>query len=387
MANELYYDYITGYLDIFKKTIEEAKIEVLPKLTKEPWISPQKEIIKYIDSVILDSDIEKFSENMNYFLIVREEVLKNYTEKRIKQIKEQNPDLNLSRYVYVGSKIKSTGETFETYIEEDSYKKESTINHIINENRKLLLPEADETDIEITYTVNVAAFNSNIKNINSNNRTKKFVTLDNMTPLNSDYIIISRVKRSKRELEKFVDYLLGIRDEFHYDSIATHEIVPNGKILYDSVENIHTISDSIPFKAEYRPLGLLLPFYKKENINNIINEGNNIESILEARKKITQEDKNKLLAGIWIDHHFNKMRLETILQIPEFFKWYKGVLGHNSYYQKERERNRVENQKNMKFYIHKSKAEEQSIILNYNLNHVAKHLEERFSKVYDPNIL
>lgn len=384
MVNELYYDYITEYLQTFKTTIDEAKIEILPKLDKQPWISPQSEIIKYIDDVILESDIEKFSENMNYYLTVREEVLKNYTEKRVKQIAENNPKLKHNRYLIVGTKKKSTDELFEKAISVDSFKKESTISHLIREHADKLLPKnTDTSDIEIMYAVNVSTFHKPDVIFRTG---KKFLTLDD--PLlylkeKPEYMIISRVKKSKRELEKFVDYLLGIRDSFHYDSIATHEIVPKGRIFHDSVEHIHTISDSKPFKVDYRPNGVLLPFYSKENLNDIIVEGTAAENISEARKKVNAEDKNKLLAGIWIDHHFNKMRIETILQIPEFFKWYKGVLGHNAHYQRERTKKRLESQKNMKFNLYKSKTGDQSIMLNYNLNYVAKHLEERFSKVYE----
>ncbi len=385
MVNELYYDYITEYLQTFKTTIDEAKIDVLPKLIKEPWISPQTEIIKYIDDVILESDIDKFSENMNYYLTVREEVLKNYTEKRLKQIAENNPKLKQHRYLIVGSKKKSTNELFEKALSVDSFKKESTISYLIKEQAEKLLPEnTDISDIEIMYAVNLSTFHDPNVIFKTG---KKFATLDDpITYLKEkpEYMVISRVKKSKRELEKFVDYLLGIREAFHYDSIATHEIVPKGKIFHDSIEYIHTISDGKPFKADYRPAGILLPFYSKENINDIIKDGTVAENISEVRKKIEPEDKTKLLAGIWIDHHFSKMRIETILQIPEFFKWYKGVLGHNAHYQKERAEKRLEDQRNIKLTLYKSKGDqEQNIVLNYNLNHVAKHLEERFSKVYE----
>jgi len=386
MANELYYDYITEYLQTFKTTIDEAKIEILPRLVKEPWISPQSEIIKYIDDVILDSDIEKFSENMNYYLTVREGVVKNYTEKRVKQIAENNPKLIHNRYLVVGSKKKSLNQVFEKAIPVDSFKMESTISHLIKEQPDRLLPEnTDSSDIEINYAVNVSTFHDPAIIPKT---FKKFVTLDD--PLKylqekPEYIVISRVKKSKRELEKFVDYLLGIREEFHYDSIATHEIVPKGKIFYDNIEQIHTISDSKPFKSDYRPAGILLPFYNKENLHDIIVEGNNVsEKLSNSQKQVTNADKDKLLAGIWIDHHFNKMRIETILQIPEFLNWYKGVLGHDAHYHKEREEKRLNKQKNVRFQAFKHKSEpEQNIVINYNLNHVAKHLEQRFNNVYE----
>ncbi|GIU70187.1 MAG: hypothetical protein KatS3mg002_1423 [Candidatus Woesearchaeota archaeon] len=383
MTNELYYDYITEYMQIFKKTIDEAKIEVLPKLMKQQYLSPQAEIIKYIDEVIKDEDIEKFSENMNYYLTVREEVLKNYTEKRIKQILQKNPDLILKRYIVVGTKKKSTNEVYEKFMNVDSYKKDSLIEHIIKEHPKDLLPEnTDETDIETTYTVNVAAF------YKKDNNNFRFATLDTPNTIlqnNPEYVLISRIKKSKRELEKFIDYLIGTREEFHYDSIATQEIVPKNKAFYDNIEYIHEISDPTPFNIEYRPKGILLPFYNKDNISKLINNGETISNkLLSLKKTPSDDDKNKLLAGIWIDHNFNKMRIETILQIPEFFKWYKGVIGHTSYYQKERSENRIKKQKNNRFYIYKDKINQnKDIIINYNMDFVSKHLEERFKNIFN----
>ncbi len=386
MANELYYDYITDSLQIFKTTIDEAVIEVLPRVNTEPWISPQTEIIKYIDDIILDSDIEKFSQNMNYYLMIREGTVKNYHGKRDKQIAENNPQLIQTKYLVVGSKKKSTNETFEKAIVVDSFKTESTIAHLIKQYPELLLPlDTEASDIELSYAVNVSTFHDKEVITKSSN---KFATLDN--PLRylqqkPEYMVISRVKKSQRELEKFVDYLLGVRTEFHYDSIATHEVVPKGKIFYENIEQIHMISDSTPFKADYRPKEILLPFYNKENLHNIIIEGNKLaEKYAITHKKVTSEDKDKLLAGIWIDHHFNKMRIETILQIQEFFSWYKGVLGHDAHYHKEREESRLKSHKNKNFNVYKHKSDpSQSITLNYNINHVARHLENRFSKVYD----
>jgi hypothetical protein len=385
MANELYYDYITESLQTFKTTIDEAIIEVLPRLDKELYISPQTEIMNYIDDVILDSDIEKFSENMNYYLMIREGTIKNYHGKRDKQIAENNPKLIQNRYLVVGSKKKSTNETFERAMAVDSFKTESTILHLIKQYPDLLLPKnTDISDIEISYAVNTTTFHDPEVIAKS---TKKFVTLDDPNRYlqqKPEYIVISRVKKSKRELEKFVDYLLGIRTEFHYDSIATHEIVPREK-FYENIEQIHTISDSTPFKADYRPKGILLPFYKKENLHNIIIEGSKLAGKYSiTHKEVTPKDKDTLLAGVWIDHHFNKMRIETILQIQEFFDWYKGVLGHDAHYHKEREENRLKSHKNKNFYIYKHKSDSsQSITLTYNLNHVAKHLEDRFSMVYE----
>ncbi|MGV8151116.1 MAG: hypothetical protein ACP5NV_05290 [Candidatus Woesearchaeota archaeon] len=394
MANELYYDYITEELHAFKLAIDESKIEILPQIADRTGLSPQSELIRYIDEIIQDSDIEKFSENMNYYLQIREEVLKNYTEKRIKQILDLNPKLIHERYLVVGSKKKSTGEVFEKRIKSNSYNKESVISHLIREHKDNLLPEnTDLSDIDINFAVNLSAF----YDMDKVPRSKRLaITLDkSATSLddpesylkNAEYIIASREKKSFRELEKFVDYLLGVREEFHYDSIATHEICPK-ILLHNNVEKIHALSDSKPFKADYRPNNILLPFYNKDNINEIVSNGKKIiEKVTAAKREVSAEEKEQLLAGVWVDHHYSKMRVETILQMPEFFDWFRGILGHDSYYYSTRKTLREKSHKNLKFQLHRGKSDAENIIIHYDINQVAKHLENRFKKIYDLDIL
>ncbi len=326
---------------------------------------------------IKKDDVDQFVEKFHNYLGQREHHLLIYAQARLKQLERLNPGIEKKSYLVVHARNLETGEVktrrtdtndflleeiiqkwfkesheilyqpemLELHVssiledykqkmpEEEFLKRQDRLRQKITRQLKedTILPVFDKTPpnpkIEILYAQNVYELYKPDKRRKPNHpvRTLKF-----------------RVKSSQRELEKFVDWVTGVRNDIHYDSIASIEIVPF-KEFYDSPQLIRSISDPKYFRVEYK--NLPEEMLSDGEFHRIIREGNELSKRILSQpvenRTIPEETEKKLLKGIWIDHFFKGLPMETIVQVKEFHDWYLGPLGHDTYYVKNRDEKRM----------------------------------------------
>ncbi|HEY9701357.1 MAG TPA: hypothetical protein V6C58_02870, partial [Allocoleopsis sp.] len=175
-----------------------------------------------------------------------------------------------------------------------------------------------------------------------------------------------RVKTSDRERDKFVDWLLGLRDQddYPYDSIGMIVVMPNtnanclecGKELYKFRDYVFDISkrhkNDIPIQKNVKSRvdnnnsnvkKLLDEGYDRDNYFQVIRQLRVTNKDLDEkfRNKIPildRDEESKLLQGIQLKHHYDNDRAETWIMNQEMYENYTGkYIGHTSYYIKARE--------------------------------------------------
>jgi hypothetical protein len=378
MANELYYNYLTQTLKQYKESLgriikEEREAAKGKSMLQDSQHVQDTMFYRFIHGIGEDKILE-FKENFYNFMLIRDPTLKGYVENRVKKLMEKNPNLETKRYIQTRAMSSSTGEVEKRIVEINQYQTETDLENLLLDNHQKFLPEFRPMPPNITV---LGA--SNIIGLYDKKKHRKAPKLEEM-----DYRIYSRVKKSARELEKLVDWMLGLRggEGFPYDSIGTIEVVPMSE-LYKNLEEIRDMSDkpSHPgddktFRIDHRNLPKR---YNRDQFLAIINKGKSLAASLEKSTQYPSDDERKeLLTGVWIDHSVKNMRLETILQIPIFYEWGDtGPIKHDTYYYDFKRKKRIEKLKNpaKAFDEHTTKVEPGLLL-------VANHLERLFSDLY-----
>ena len=358
-------------------------------------------------------NIDTFIENFESEIIEREKVLKRQVHNSIEEIIGWNPDRKLikANYLKIMAKDKASEEVLEHVVSIPRYYDEETINIMLHNHPDEFLPpfaRIKETGQSIRYSDVEILGVMNITTLYNPAKVKsKEVQIDE-----AEYIVQSRIKRSYRELEKFVELILGKREgNLPYDSIAMIAVMPtpiiktDNKILEKGKEimcvrdgsRIYKFKDfisKIASKDKYTYLENVMPTGQKETIDDIIlklSEGDYdeknfnqvitqindtaIEIKTEAQQNntsgiynITDNRKEKLLQGIKYSAIIEgDKRIEIWVMNPLMYSTYSGeLIGHTSSYVKKRKDDRTK------------KLE--------GLHILASLLEKRFKRLYEARI-
>lgn len=293
------------------------------------------------------------------FLPMRDFILKTYVDARLEQeissLKDQKLKYSFLRSISIKVRNNETGDLYvketpvKTHID-DAYIRTS----FTEKQTDFFPPEAFSGDVSLFSSHNIVriVLNQPLKGKVWNSKDHR----------NLYFELHSRNKSSKRELEKFVDTLLGLRSEWYFDAIGTNEIVTQQR-LYDLTSSIREIhnnnSKSSLFNVEHRNLpsqynSKVLDKIVKDAVPFLSRTPNNSEEYARAR--------DALLRGIWHDHFFG----ESLVMTPTFFEWYtQSPISHG------------------KGFLINRDAERRGELYSNSLDMVASELEAQFSGMYD----
>lgn len=365
--------------DVYKNAyfaIKEKHKDISNSLERQAQIISDLE--KEIDDFPPYYKIEYMTSWYPYIIANRELKLKQMLKKRVDQIKENNPrqKLHEESYVLVRSKSKITDEVRQRKIPSDQmYTLEQEIEHNIKTEPRKYYPDFGYELLNRPENQEILEA-SNIILLRKSNLKRRKVDFDvdpfgissfNNLISDSEYVIMARVKKSKRELEKEVLYLLGLRDE-HHDNIGTINVVPSDKFM-NSIYEIKNLSDrneieKIDFKyfPEIRNAISSKQSASTKNIqiekilDNIYRKGISRDQEILKQFKLNAKlekagqkfyvnyndivkptDKDLLLRFLKIYRRFSGDNGETLLMNKNFFKRYRGSLGHHTSYVRQRE--------------------------------------------------
>lgn len=332
----------------------------------------QENIVQEFKTWFSDDEIQTFCDNFYDFLLTSDTQLNKYVSERRRQILEHHPTLQTQRYLKVLARNIHTGAIKKKITPVKSYITEVSLDELIFESgtskdkgKSEYLPSFDDDTLpEIVSTANIVGLYEPSRTI---------PPLEKMP-----YIIQSRVKRSERYLQKFVDWMLGVReikdyarDFFFYDSSGIIEINPL-KELYPSTKQIQeelsdkpkSHFDNTTFWIEYA--SELPKEFNKAIVTKKIIAAQKLAKEIKHRggHNITREEKKILLMGLKIHHIYDHMRMESFMQTREMFEIYENTIGHTTIYIADRDRNRKE------------------VLAKNGLQFVASNLEDMFRPMF-----
>lgn len=361
-------DECTSLLEKIEKEKHTATKKILEKefeaLFEKKSLEYQKKIITDLDEILKDDQVNNFIRNYQMFLPQRDILLESYVNKRLEQeineipadIKSKNA-FEIKRSVLIKIRDTDTDELFFKETDTSSYLPDSFLKKNLEEKNKEYFPKEayERKNAELYSTQNIAR-------IIFNKRVKEKTWFDEKRQEHFFYENNHRVKSSVRELVKFVDTLVGLRDEWYFDALGTHEITTQQR-LYDSVKKIaetdqENTKNGTLFNVDYR--GIPENYNAKEFLK-ISNLADKYLRRIPNNEEEYKEAKEHLLKGIWIDHS----RAETICMTPDFFRWYtESPISHGRGFLKSRDEKR------------QKKLKENCSDL------VASYLETKFEKLY-----
>lgn len=379
MANQFFYDDITSKFEEYKlivqgvmfkhkgvlfdslnddiksnfkgKVIPSSYIKMLPREVIRDY---ELEVIGELKEFFTAGEFSDFSAKFPSFLNYRETLLRSYVEGRLNQEKARIKRPVVSRFLSLEVHNEVSGQIYNEVTEVGEYISDISLIEDIEKNPRSYLRKTKVQDFEaitLLNSQNVAVIKDAVRGVEV-------------------FRMYSRVKRSKRELEKLTDSLTGMRSEWPFDFIATTEIF-NDKDFYKGIDRItefnKTCGNSI-FKIDYRGIK---PVYDKDDFDRIISQGNFVAYKLKKnpKRKISSDDRSALLKGAWIDHYPKDMALETIVMVPKFYEWYTGPIGHSSFFLKDRADSRRDK------------------LIEGNCALITKYLESTFKSLYSVNAL
>jgi len=351
MTNQFFYDNITSKFEEYKGIVrgvmfkhKKILFNALPEHIKKEYenrlipqellISIQKPIISEYEKAVINElkefftkqEIHDFALKFPAFLEQREILLESYVHGRLRQ-EQQIHGGKIKKYLKLNLQNNLLNQNFSVIIDTLSYIRDSALIHELELDPGLFIKNINPEEykhVKLLHSQNIAV-------ITTKSNGEKFK-------------ILSRSKRNKRELEKLVDSLTGIRPEWAFDSIATLEIFPEHD-FYKGIERIREFNKqnhNEKLKIDYRGIK---SSYDSEDFKEIIREGNKIQNKISKNQKVTPEDNKALLRGAWIDHYPKDVALETIVMIPKFYEWYTGPIGHDAVFLQQRAEKRRENLK------------------------------------------
>lgn len=328
-------------------------------LFEEASFRYQDFLLDDVSSFFVENPPDEFINNYKLFLPTRDFILKTYVDARLKQeisfLNNQKINHNLLRSVSIKVRNNETGDLYvketpvKTHID-DAYIRTS----FTEEQTDFFPPESFSGDVSLFSSHNIVrvVLNKPLKGKVWNSKDHR----------NLYFELYSRNKSSKRELEKFVDTLLGLRHEWYFDAIGTNEIVTQQR-LYDltsSIREIHNShSKSAAFNVEHRNLPSQ---YDAKALDKIVKDAVPFLSRTPNNSEEYDRARNALLKGVWHDHFFG----ESIVMTPTFFEWYtQSPISHGKGFLNER--------------ANKRKGE----LYSASLDLIASELEAQFSGMYD----
>ncbi len=301
-------------LEVFRRKSDEYEARVINDLfSAEKGISYER----------INNFVKEYNDSLQFY----EEFLKKYTEKRICQLEQRHNEFKYKPFLEVKAHNHATGEVGEETTETEGFLLEKAIQQIIRGNPRRYLPNfknwKEDDTIELLYAKNMF----------------KFYETSYESP---KAILISRVKASKREREKVVDWFTGVRKDLAYDTQGMQNIV-SLEDIYIALEETNMLSEESekkPFIVDYK--GPLTKDMSLKQLRNMVKEMQKMDKAIRNRKRPpTEEEREFLKAGIWIDHYVEKGRFETIIQSPEMYEiMNNGALRHDTDYIRRRNEQR-----------------------------------------------
>lgn len=376
------YDNFTKAMHLYKRLVEYSFENTLN--IKEPLEQQERAwniFEKIIDNLNLYNldwaqyEVKNLEMWLPYTLNQKEKVLSNiYLKKRTESLLNKNKNLELVYSVLVKAKHKITKEVRQKISPNVmGYQVEQQLEYLVT--NPDYLPEftgfknISYDDVEIMEAQNLIGF----KKKSSELKNPKYIKSDvfDINYFNNyidqfDYLIMARVKKSKRELEKLSHWILGLKD-LSFDSMGTIEVVPNNSFLkeYYNIVNLEGTKNFFPvykyfpelrkyIENKKRPINELQPELNKELKqfeHETINAAKSVYSkLIDAKayeqtykvpypdfsKIVTPQERNLLLKEFKIYRIYQGERLETIMFTPEYFKYYRGEIGHHTFYERWR---------------------------------------------------
>jgi hypothetical protein len=248
-----------------------------------------------------------------------------------------------------------TGDVKTRIIPVTGYYNERNIDSIIKYRHEEFLPEFIRPNGEKTALNEIEILSiSNVTGLYDPRKPKKAEEIFESL----DYATYSRLKNSEREMNKLIDWYLGLREDYPYDGMAVRVIPMNEKlksgntgqqiyILRDYVLNnykkfgpiIQKNVNNIKENSESKVKKLLMEKYDANNFRDVTNQMKRVYSALEKKfndnklPELTPEQKNSLLQYIQMKHYIEDDRVEIQLMNKDMLFHYTGkYVGHTSAY-------------------------------------------------------
>ncbi|MCF7865987.1 hypothetical protein K9L67_05430 [Candidatus Woesearchaeota archaeon] len=400
------YPQIEEAFTTYKKIIQES----IKKHQDKPIETRQEAINETIDQKFEELPTELTPEIIGTWYASakedRENILIKSLKERIEEIKQNTKGLEIKYSTQIIAKSSITGEIKNKIIPnlDQTYQKAKTLESKVIKYPETYIPtflnnekyifNSNESEIELLESKNIITFERKRK-IKSKNSWKDPFGINEMNEFFKDsiYIITSRVKKSKRELEKQVEILLGLRDDDFYDHIGYLESIPKKNFLKEINKALKKGKNGI-IDFDYFPE--LIDPYNKKNLTNeqkqtlihkIITQAEiNAERIAKkALKKYTEiyykekeigaqlnnyknvlnsDEKKALVNYLKIISTTSGEKTESIFLTKKLFEFYTGVAGHHIYYIRQRDTDKKEK------------------LLRYNLDKVAENIEKKLNPLY-----
>jgi hypothetical protein len=301
-----------------QKRIYDKTVCVLNRKSIDVFVNEvynKDELIKNSNSMITSTELNKYQSidefiaNFEEEIIEREKVLEKQVNKCVDEVINWNPNIKLvkANYLKIMAKDKLSEQVLERTVPISNFYDEETINMMLYNHPEEFLPyyaRLVETNQKIKYSDVELLGVMNITTLYDPNKVKsKEVKIDE-----AEYIFQSRIKRSYRELEKFVELLLNKRytDDLPYDAIAMIAVMPTPSIRCTNKNDF--INNTLVNNAN--------------NINNTITD-NTINNTITDN---TITSTNNMIS-------FNKPAIDKILDGSKIYKFKDFVLKKISKYE------------------------------------------------------
>jgi len=371
MVHEFPFQYLAEKIHFFRNTIQDSMREVYKEIGKNRTLqemypslsSPAVQDIIYqrIINKILDDDQDArnhFRENFIVTTLQRDEVLSRYVRKSLDEIKSWNPNNELveAHFLKIMAADTKTESVRTQIVPITGYYGEKTIDRVVANQWDKYGPLfkrpdgaiAPQKDIEILGILNMSGWGDiGLGEISS--------------PDQLIYKVISRVKRSERELKKLLDWGYGIRKfkDYPFDSIAATIVVPdlnqkkklNGAEIYQFKDFAKNISDKCyddnvnteKQNKESEIKKLLIGKYNEANYKEVLAQIEKTMAKVEIERKrsknpssyrISSDDRERELQGYRLKHIIEgNNKIETLIQTHFLNEVYEGKdIGHTSFY-------------------------------------------------------
>jgi hypothetical protein len=382
MANAFPFEYLNEQVDFFRLTIQNSMKEVYAEIGRNETLknfyllsseSVQEMIYQRIISRILDKDsntINNLKEQSIVATLQRDAVLSRYVKKTLEQIQNGHPEIEAEQahFLEVMAEDKKTQTTLSRIEPINGYQRENSIDALLINQREKYMPIFERVDgtIATEKDIKIVAV-KNLTGIYDVRRVSEIASPEQFL-----YEIDSRIKRSERELEKFLDWSYGRRDvnDYPYDNMAATIIIPdtdqkgsaNGKEIYGFKDFIRSISSNSfdnnsleRNKSEYEKKGIIKLVdrrYNDDNYNAVLTQMDKTAKKIDIEQnrnkknseyRVSKNDTERLFQGPQLKHEIeDKNKIETLIQTRTMNKEYKGPrIGHTSFYFADRERDRM----------------------------------------------
>lgn len=289
------------------------------------------ELTNIIKQVIDKEFLEPFESYAPIWVKQKDVALADYTQTRLQHCLGLNSNSTYNNSLAIRAMHLDSGKIHDIYTPIDHFLTESQIEARLSEDPQQYLSIDKDENLTLQNSIIMAAVNMITFKAKSSNNSKLNVKL-----------MYTRAKRGFREKQKFVNWFLGLRDEFYFDSVATTEIHLQ-KTIYLAKNKIReqlSGGESNFFRSDFRGIPKDYNTHKLTRANKGLRRSE--KTLKREQRAPTIDEKDEyLLKGIWNDLVYNDVRLETILMTPLWFKTYTTTIGHSGFYYEAREKKRI----------------------------------------------